>query len=56
MTTTTRTKEYQLRPYGIDAGERKKTWMKVWGIWRSKKPDPIKVMRKLRKELDRKIV
>jgi len=44
----------QLRLYAIDPEERRRVWMKAWGIWKDKKPDPIQVLKKMRKEWERK--
>ncbi|MFN3995818.1 MAG: hypothetical protein ACK4GR_04720 [bacterium] len=40
----------------IDPRERILIWRKAKGMWKNKKPDPIKELRKIRKELERKII
>ncbi len=55
MTTTTiKIKEKQMRVYAIDPEERRRIWMRVWDIWKNKKPDPIQVLKKMRREWERK--
>lgn len=49
-----KTKEQQLRIYAVDVIDRKKSWMEIWGIWKGKKPDPIRVLKQMRKGWVRK--
>jgi hypothetical protein len=35
--------------------ERLKIWEKAEGMWEHRKPDPIKELNKIRKEMDRKL-
>jgi len=42
-------------PIVLNGEERGKIWEKVRGIWKNRKPDPIKEHQKIRKELDRKL-
>jgi hypothetical protein len=35
--------------------ERLKLWEQARGMWKNRKPDPIKELRKMRKEWDRKL-
>ena len=37
----------------LSAKERALIWEKAKGIWKNKKPDPIKILKKIRKESDR---
>ncbi len=39
----------------LSGKERGKIWEKARGIWKNRKPDPIKEHKKIRKELDRKL-
>ncbi|MBI3459174.1 hypothetical protein HY061_02860 [Candidatus Azambacteria bacterium] len=40
----------------ITMGERLLLLKKIKGIWKNKKPDPIKELKKMRQEWDRKII
>ena len=42
-------------PVGKTPKEILEIWKNACGIWRRKKPEPIKYLRKLRKEWERKI-
>jgi hypothetical protein len=42
-------------PVVLNGEERGKIWEKARGIWKNRKPDPIKEHKKIRKELDRKL-
>jgi hypothetical protein len=42
-------------PIVLNGEERGKIWEKVRGMWKNRKPDPIKEHKKIRKELDRKL-
>ena len=42
-------------PIVLSGEERGKIWEKVRGMWKNRKPDPIKEHQKIRKELDRKL-
>jgi hypothetical protein len=42
-------------PVVLHGEERGKIWEKAQGMWKHRKPDPIKEHRKIRKELDRKL-
>ncbi len=39
----------------ISPKERRVIWEKVKGMWKNRKPDPIKELEKMRKEWDRKL-
>ena len=52
-TTNVKIKEQQLRIYAINPEERKKEWMKIWGVWKKKKPDPLRVLKQMRKGWER---
>ena len=49
-----KTKERQLRIYAIDPQDRKEAWMKIWGVWKNKKSDPIRILKQIRKGWERK--
>ena len=42
-------------PIVLNGEERGKIWEKARGMWKHRKPDPIKEHQKIRKELDRKL-
>jgi hypothetical protein len=42
-------------PTPITGEERLRIWKKVQGMWKNRKPDPIKELKKMRKEWDRKL-
>jgi hypothetical protein len=42
-------------PIVLNGEERGKIWAKVRGMWKNRKPDPIKEHQKIRKELDRQL-
>ena len=43
------------QPIVLSGEERGKIWEKARGMWKNRKPDPIKEHKKIRKELDRKL-
>jgi len=42
-------------PIVLHGEGRGKIWEKTRGMWKNRKPDPIKEHKKIRKELDRKL-
>jgi hypothetical protein len=44
-----------IHPVVLHGEERGKIWEKARGMWKNRKPDPIKEHKKIRKELDRKL-
>lgn len=42
-------------PLHITGEDRLRIWQKVAGMWKNKKPDPIKELKKMRNEWDRKL-
>jgi hypothetical protein len=39
----------------LNGEERGKIWEKARGMWKNRKPDPMKEHKQIRKELDRKL-
>ena len=54
MTTKPHTEE-RVNPIVLNGEERGKIWEKARGMWKNRKPDPMKEHKKIRKELDRKL-
>ncbi len=56
MQTKTRTSEYapKMHPW-MTPEERLAIWRQVRGMWKNRKPDPIKELKKIRKGWDRKL-
>lgn len=56
MVTKTRTREYIPNVYPLmTPEERLAIWRQVRGMWKNRKPDPIKELKKIRKGWDRKL-
>lgn len=49
------TKSKSPYPLVITGKERLAIWESVRGMWKNRKPDPIKELKKMRKEWDRKL-
>ena len=47
--------EEGINPVVLHGEERGKIWEKARGMWKNRKPDPIKELKKMRKEWDRKL-
>jgi hypothetical protein len=54
-TATKPNREEGIYPIVLNGEERGKIWEKARGMWKNRKPDPIKEHKKIRKELDRKL-
>jgi hypothetical protein len=42
-------------PIVLNGEERGKIWTKVRGMWKNRKPEPLREHQKIRKEFDRKL-
>ena len=47
--------EERTNPVLLNREERGKIWQQARGMWKDRKPDPIKELKKMRKEWDRKL-
>ena len=47
--------EERTNPVLLTREERGKIWQKARGMWKDRKPDPIKELKKMRKEWERKL-
>jgi hypothetical protein len=54
-TETKPNREEGTHPIVLNGEERGKIWEKARGMWKNRKPDPIKEHKQIRKELDRKL-
>jgi hypothetical protein len=48
-------REEGTHPLVLNGEERGKIWAKARGMWKNRKPDPMKELNKMRKEMDRKL-
>ena len=54
-TATKPNREEGTHPIVLNGAERGKIWEKARGMWKNRKPDPIKELNKMCKEMDRKL-
>jgi len=47
--------EERMNPVLLNREERGKIWQQARGMWKDRKPDPIKELKKMRKEWERKL-
>ena len=47
--------EERTNPVLLNREERGKIWQQARGMWKDRKPDPIKELKKMRKEWERKL-
>jgi hypothetical protein len=47
--------EERANPVVLNREERGQIWQKARGMWKDRKPDPIKELKKMRKEWERKL-
>ena len=47
--------EERMNPVLLNREERGKIWQQARGMWKDRKPDPIKKLKKMRKEWERKL-
>ena len=53
--TTKENKSERATPVVLRGESRGKIWQKARGMWKDRTPDPIQELKKIRKELDRKL-